>query len=405
MNRKLALALAPILVLALTAMIAGSALGGSTSAAKLPPIKKGSLGKARFGEDTSVNPGGTTNTIPYWASSFTDPINNVTYPFTMVGKNPSSGQSVTVPTVIIPLNIVYSLPFTIGSDGSTRVQSVIDSPIFKSSHYVLTNDDAQYGSAFMRAQFNTFNGYGVNLGQPTVLATQTINVPQNQGQALGFAPDNSVVGVVQAQWFSNQIHQLMGALHIDPKSVPIFLVDNAFLYDGKDWQAPGACCILGYHGAGHPQGNGAGPVNGNGKQPVQTFIFASWMSNGVFGGGYMCNKDFSTCGANDDVLQDIHALSHEVAEWLADPFTNNQVQPWAVPTAQQYGCQSILETGDPVVGIGWEQQVGNTIYHPEDEVFKSWFARDKPSVAYGGNYTFMGQFNPFGFSVYPAPTC
>ena len=117
------------------------------------------------------------------------------------------------------------------------------------------------------------------------------------------------------------------------------------------------------------------------------------------------NAAFTSCGASDDVLQDIHALSHEVAEWLDDPFGNNLVQPWAVPTAQQYGCTNVLETGDPVVGIGWEQPVGGTTYHPEDEVFKSWFARDNPSVAYAGNYTFMGPYNPFGFDSYPAPTC
>jgi hypothetical protein len=402
MNRKVALALA--LVVTAAATIAGSAFGGSTPAAKLPPVKKGALGKAKFGEPTGTNPGRTTNTIPYWASSFTDPRNGVTYPFTMVGKNPSSGQSVTVPTVIVPLHIVYTNPFLIDSDGTTRVASVISSPVFQSSHYVVTNDTAQYGSAFMRAQFNTFNGYGVNLSY-SVGATQTFTVPKNQGQALGQLPDGSIVGVVQVQWFSNQINQLMKSLHFDPKTVPIFLVDNAFLYDGKDWTAPGACCILGYHGAAHPEGNGAGSTNGNGNQPVQTFMFASWISNGLFGGGYMCDTTFTTCGASDDVLQDIHGLSHEVAEWLADPFGNNRVQPWAVPTAQQYGCTDVLETGDPVVGIGWEQPVGGTTYHPEDEVFKSWFARDKPSVAYDGNYTFMGQHNPFGFDDYPAPTC
>ncbi|MGZ4334166.1 MAG: hypothetical protein ACXVRJ_07830 [Gaiellaceae bacterium] len=406
MNRKLALALT--VIVALTASLAGAAAAGSGQASTLPLVKKGQLGAPRFGEASSVNPAGTTNTIPYWSSSFTDPTNGVTYPFTMVGKNPATNQSVTVPTVIVPLKIVYSNPFTISSDGTTRVPAVVGSPVFQTSHYVVTNDTAQYGSAFMRAQFNTFGGYGVNLGSPTVLATQTINVPQNQGQAVFQTGDGSILGVVQVQWFSNQLQQLMGQLHIDAKSLPIFLVDNAFLYDGKDWTAPGACCILGYHGAGHPEGNGAGPVNGKGNQPVQTFMFASWMSPGVFGGGWMCNAAFTICNAGafgDQVLSDIHALSHEVAEWLADPFTNNWVQPWAVPTAQQYGCTNILETGDPVVGIGWEQPVGGTTYHPEDEVFKSWFARDNPSVAYGGNYTFMGPYNPFGFSSYPAPTC
>jgi len=30
-------------------------------------------------------------------------------------------------------------------------------------------------------------------------------------------------------------------------------------------------------------------------------------------------------GGTDWVLQDIHALSHEIAEWADDPFVNNTV--------------------------------------------------------------------------------
>jgi len=41
-------------------------------------------------------------------------------------------------------------------------------------------------------------------------------------------------------------------------------------------------------------------------------------------------------------LQDIHALSHEIAEWGDDPFVNNTVEPWLTPTAPQYGCTDIL---------------------------------------------------------------
>jgi hypothetical protein len=409
MHRTLSLlVLALAAALGLTA-VAGAGTGGSTT---LPLVQKGTIGTPRFGSGNSTSPKGTTNTIPYWSSSFTDPTNHVTYPFTMVGTNPATSPTTTsVANEIIPLRIVYSNPFTISSDGSSRVAAVLSSPVYQSSHYVVSNDNGQYGSAFMRSQFNTFGNYGVNLATPSVLPTQTITVPSNQGQAVARTPDGSILGVVQVQWFSNQLQQLMGQLHVDPKTLPIFLVDNAFLYDGKDWTAPNACCILGYHGAGHPQGNGAGATNGRGNQPVQTFLFASWMSPGVFGGGYMCNSTFTHCGDSstlpnaDDVLSDIHALSHEVAEWLDDPFTNNWVQPWAVPTAPQYGCTNILETGDPVVGIGWEQPVGGVTYHPEDEVFKSWFARDNPSVAKDGNYTMMGPFNPFGFSAYPAPTC
>ena len=61
---------------------------------------------------------------------------------------------------------------------------------------------------------------------------------------------------------------------------------------------------------------------------------------------------------------------------------NNLVEPWLTPTAPQYGCTTILETGDPVVGIGFAMganlfrqgpnpngtQSADGFYHPEDEV-------------------------------------
>jgi hypothetical protein len=416
MNRKLLLALGLAVAIA-AVLVTTAAAGGGTGTAILPVIQKGSIGTPRFEEGPGVSDFQTSNTVPFWSSSFTDPTNGVTYPFTMVGTNPATSPTkTTVATVIIPIKVVYSNPITISSDGTARVPAVLASPIFQRSNYVVSNDaNQQYGSAFMRSQFNTFGNYGVDL-TATTLPTQTIDIPANQGQALGFTADGGLLGVAQVQWMSDKFRQLTNQLHIDPKTLPIFLLDNTFLYDGKDWTAPGACCILGYHAAGHPQGKGAGSTNGNGNQPVQTYLFASWMSPGVFGGGYMCNATFTVCDGpsdanggdslfGDQVFADVHALSHEIAEWLDDPFTNNWVQPWSVPTAPQYGCTNILETGDPVVGIGWEQPVGGAVYHPEDEVFKSWFARDKPSVAKDGNYTMMGVHNPYGFSDYPAPTC
>ena len=119
-------------------------------------------------------------------------------------------------------------------------------------------------------------------------------------------------------------------------------------------------------------------------------------------------------------MRDIHALSHEVAEWGDDPFTNNTVNPWLTPTAPQYGCTSLLETGDPVVGIGFKLP-GNTLdsntfadgaWHPEDEVLLPWFARQAPNTTSqpvqggtDGRYTFMGNLNPYpGFRV-PATGC
>jgi hypothetical protein len=152
---------------------------------------------------------------------------------------------------------------------------------------------------------------------------------------------------------------------------------------------------------------------------VQTFAWASWVTPGIYA---------RPNGGTDWALQDIHALSHEVSEWADDPFVNNAVEPWLTPTAPQYGCTDVMETGDPVVAIGFamgtntfEQgpnpngtQSADGFYHPEDEVFLPWFMRTAPNTISEptqspstnvGRYTLMGSLNPFpGFSV-PATGC
>ena len=77
---------------------------------------------------------------------------------------------------------------------------------------------------------------------------------------------------------------------------------------------------------------------------------------------------------------------------------SNAVQPWLTPTAPDYGCTGLLETGDPVVGV-WFPLSGNPdpaagkLWHPEDEVFLSWFARNGEPAGlspWSSYYTFMG---------------
>lgn len=156
-------------------------------------------------------------------------------------------------------------------------------------------------------------------------------------------------------------------------------MNNTFLYDGTEDN----CCILGYHGA-------TSSVNGNGKQQVNTYMFASSSDQGIFG---------PNPGDSESYIADIHGLSHEVQEWYDDPFVNNYVNPWLTPTAPQYGCTPVLETGDPVVGYGFKVTIGGRTYHPEDEVHYSWFARQDPSIAARGYYTHLNNF------AHPASGC
>jgi hypothetical protein len=319
----------------------------------------------------------TSNTIPYWSSSFTDPTNGVTYPYTMVGTNPYTGSDqTTVPTAIIPFKFVFSNGIVL--DGGGDVAATLASPIFTDYTYSLSgNDVTQYADAIQRAQFNKIRtSYHVRLADPTILPTQTISVPANLGFAFVGAR-GAIVGLMDIGWFSNQLQNAISSLHVSAQTVPIVLTRNTFLWIGN----PNNCCVLGYHGA-------TTSVNGSGSQAVQTYIYAAFITPRTF-------QNFDDPGAG---LGDIHALSHEMSELYDDPFVNNLVNPWLTPTAPQYGCTAYLETGDPVVGI-WFPLPGNTqinsngVWHPEDEVYFSWFARQVPSIAFKRQYTYMDTFS------------
>src|SRR5207253_1197791 len=82
----------------------------------------------------SATPFRTSKTVPYWSSSFTDPTNGVTYPYTMVGSSPfEPAAQTTIGTAIIPFRLVFANGAVL--DGSEDVASVIASPIFSDYTY------------------------------------------------------------------------------------------------------------------------------------------------------------------------------------------------------------------------------------------------------------------------------
>jgi hypothetical protein len=359
------------------------------------------IGTPRFTEQSlSGTVSSRADTIPTFTSSFTDPTNGQTYHYTMVGTNPAQGNATTtVPTMIVPMRFVFASsadPNRNVLDGTDRVAATKASPVFRPADIgaaadatasappqqpgVAPNprvvnepsDFTQLADAIYRAQWHkTGTGYHVLLGTPTVSATQTISVPKKQGQIV--VAGGADVGLMSYSWFTSHLDSLIRSMHISPRVLPIFLVNNTFLYE----HSLSNCCVLGYHGA-------TKSINGHGRQQVNTFMFASYSTQGIFD---------SNPGDTESYIADIHALSHEVQEWYDDPFTNNVVDPWLTPTAPQYGCSNLLETGDPVVGYGFKITMSNGItYHPEDEVHFSWFARQTPSIAEQGYYTYLNNF-------------
>jgi hypothetical protein len=380
--------------------------------------------------------------VAHWFDSTLNPNDGVTYGYNMVGADPNtcsgSGCAATIATDITPLNVVVGgMQF----NGTDVVTPTLASPQFASNDYgstpfatdsayargpggVLSQGDAgiplQLQDATMRAQFNKTGSSSYHLRlAPTVHAPITIVVPGNQGTLLQ-SGRGVIFASVNIQWWATRIQQLNSTLgYVDPTHLPLYLTNKVLLHIGLD---PTNCCVIGFHGANPvPSGdeNAYGPGHGKGNQPIQTFAWASWVTPGIYA---------RPNGGVNWALQDIHAISHEVAEWADDPFINNFVEPWLTPTAPQYGCTNILETGDPVVDIGFAKgtntfdqgpnpdgsQSADGFYHPEDEVFLPWFMRTAPNSVSEptqspsiniGRYTLMGDLNPFPGFRQPATGC
>lgn len=371
----------------------------------------------------------TTRTVAHWFGTTLDPNNGVTYGYNMVGADPyncsGSACDVTIETDITPLIVVVQGQVF---DGNNVLQATLDSPQFANNNYSTTpaatnisfargaggalsnfGQGLQLQDVTMRSQFNMGGNYHLRLN-PHILPAVTINVPQNQGTLLQ-SGRGVVFADVNYSWWASQIKILETTA--DPTHLPLYLTDDVLLFLGNNIFN---CCVIGFHGT-KARGNGGAKSNGNAV--VQTFAWASYMSPGIFarpnGGVYWA-------------LQDIHAISHEIAEWGDDPFVNNLVEPWLTPTAPQYGCTNILETGDPVVGIGFAMgtntfrqgpnpngsQSADGYYHPEDEVLLPWFMRTAPNTVSEptqspstniGRYSLMGDLNPFPGFRQPATGC
>jgi hypothetical protein len=293
--------------------------------------------------------------LTQWNGSFTD-LRGKKITYTMVGTDPSKGGvSTTVPVYIIPIKMVYGK--TNGnhtfdpvkakvSNGLTVVNNVIASPIFNPGVNFTqggTNlGTTQYIDAFQRGNFwksvhlKANRGYHVLLGTPTVLKEQSITVPASLGAVYSNPFGSGIVGTYDINAFDAKLHTYMKNFsQINPGVLPIFITYDIFLTEG-------GCCIGGYHNANGPQPGG------------QTYSHATYVDSlGSFS-------------------QDVSALSHEIGEWMDDPFVDNVVN-----------CtdNNILEDGDPLEGEanygGFPYTLGGFTYNLQSLVFLPYFGAPK----------------------------
>jgi hypothetical protein len=311
--------------------------------------------QSRSSRESAVRRGATA--LPTWTGSFQS--TGTTYGYTMVGSNPAAGSATTnVGVRILPLRLTFDGGITL--DGTDVVRDIEHSPIFKDAKY--RSGDTEYGDAMQRASFwddvqTKSPRYHVLLSKPKVLPTLSLQVPKGSGSA--FETSHGPAGTVTSPFVFSLAPRLSD--FYDPSSLLIVVVKDV---SGDSF--------LGFHFALTPAG----------RSIPMTFIWAGYFTPNVVVG---------------PAKSDTYVLSHEVAEWINDPYLTNRVPPWRDPAGGT--CfNNLLEVGDPVEFLpnpSFTVRTNGRTYHVTDVAGISWFAHDVPSREIGGAYSYAGNLKTF----------
>jgi len=335
-----------------------------------------------------------------------------TYSGSMVGEDPfganfstTSIDTLIIPVILITNTIAVASPngkilttkpgvtvfdptvaddVCLSSPNDVPLSLMVQSPIFQSNDFKFGATDVgttQYIDAFQRANFWQFvggTGYHTIL-TPHVLPAVTVNLPGKQGLAGSFFGSCGPLAIVNFDVMLRQVfNKLLEAEdgNIDSSKFPIFLFYNTVMATNS---AGGSnCCILGFHNA-VTQNAAVAP---NKAARVQTYAFI----------------DFEASGAFPPFISNTSIASHEVGEWMDDPFGNNPTPAWG-HTGQVGGCQGNLEVGDPLTGTNIPPVTGANgfAYNLQELAFFSWFY-GAPSIAvnnwFSNNNTFISDAGP-----------
>ena len=326
---------------------------------------------AGHGKPGGGGTGGNPSTgIPTSTYSITATKDGATYAGTLVGNSAfGTASSSTISTVIVPLAItIGGVTFDPNAqnpcDGNiSALYRLMQSPLISPASLTINGSTStrQYVDAFRSAEFN--NGGLSNTLSPVNVATTPALSAGRSGTL--YSSGCTQLGIVSNSWITNEINTILPTLAgVSPSTFVIFLTDNV-VQSTTNPPSVNNCCILGFHSA---LGN-----------PAITYAIADWDTTGDFGSG----------------TADASIASHEIGEWMDDPFGNNPTPAWG-GIGQVSSCQNNYEVGDPLSGTLMPAITASGYsYHLQELAFFSWFFNNTgtPSLGVGGKFSSNGTFN------------
>ena len=309
------------------------------------------------------------NSVPNFTNSFT--FGGTVFPYTMVGRDPRKGDSTHVNTALVTIRFFFD-EFAdqngrnLVIDAASVLQPIVSGPNFENAAY--GTGTTQFSDAIQRAEF--FNvmksDWHTLIQKPRMLPPVQIEVPFGMSLVFQAGPGGPVFALIDQGFFISQLNTILQFVPFQVDELAIVMTRNALFYQSG---STANCCVVGFHTAFETA------VHGN-RHDVQTFVAATWLDAGIFG---------------DTGRADVNALSHEITEWMNDPFVNNNVPPWQVSFSSPPQCQANLETGDPLELFptnAFPVTIDGFTYHPQSEALLEWFARQAPSAAFQGAYSY-----------------
>jgi hypothetical protein len=302
--------------------------------------------------------GGVPSVIPTWQGAFT--YEGTIYPYTMVGNDPAAGGETTVATDLIMLNFMFdefvdAAGQNIIIDSEDITDDVIGSPNFVPYEY--QNGRAQFGDAVQRASFAQSAGpdWHTTLGAPRVLTPVTIEVPTGLGEVVEL--NGKLIGIVNIDFLFSQLQTILQIDGIRTDEIPMLISHNVATDQA-----------LGFHSVFE--------VPGTPQTGIQTYLWSTWLDADAVG----------------PILADATTITHEISEWISDPFINNLAPYSAYPgSGSPPVCSDLLEVGDAIEFLPNQMfpiELNGHVYHTQVEATLQWFSREVPSSAFDQAYSF-----------------